>query len=305
MRERDRFKLRNRIGMVFQESALFDSLNVEDNVAYRLNEERVPSDESHKRVEEVLNFVELPESRSPSSPPSSPEACVAASPSPAPSSPEPDLILYDSPTGGLDPITSTTIVELVVKQRDVSHTTALLITHRLQDAFTLATNRWNDAENKMEPIPDGGIDDSTKFLVLNEGKDPLRRYYPGPRPLRRPLAQAVPLLSAFPFKKRHPEGRNRRTCGSRRCNSLPCYGAATTLVILSAAKNPRIALLLLKSTFYSNYKTALSPPMAYCYRRRNTPEFSMNLRPIHLAALALLLPTNRPRPGNPRELTAR
>ena len=60
MRETDRFKLRNRIGMVFQESALFDSLTVEDNVAYRLNEERVPQEESHKRVEEVLNFVALP-----------------------------------------------------------------------------------------------------------------------------------------------------------------------------------------------------------------------------------------------------
>ncbi len=81
----------------------------------------------------------------------------------------PDLILYDSPTGGLDPITSTTIVELVVKQRDVSHTTSLLITHRLQDAFTLATHCWNTEANKMALIPDGGIDDTTRFLVLNEG----------------------------------------------------------------------------------------------------------------------------------------
>ena len=81
----------------------------------------------------------------------------------------PDLILYDSPTGGLDPITSTTIIELVVKQRDVSGTTSLLITHRLQDAFTLATHRWNKDEEKMVLIPNGGIDDSTRFLVLNEG----------------------------------------------------------------------------------------------------------------------------------------
>src|SRR6202000_2509324 len=82
---------------------------------------------------------------------------------------KPDLILYDSPTGGLDPITSTTIIELVVKQRDVSHTTALLITHRLQDAFTLATNRFNTETGHLEPIPDGGIDERTRFLVLNEG----------------------------------------------------------------------------------------------------------------------------------------
>jgi len=82
----------------------------------------------------------------------------------------PELILYDSPTGGLDPITSTTIVELIIKQRDVSHTTSLLITHRLQDAFTLAMNRYNQVSGKMERIPNNGIDDRTKFLVLNEGK---------------------------------------------------------------------------------------------------------------------------------------
>jgi phospholipid/cholesterol/gamma-HCH transport system ATP-binding protein len=83
---------------------------------------------------------------------------------------KPDLILYDSPTGGLDPITSTTIIELVVKQRDVTHTTSLLITHRLQDAFTLATHRYNLEAGHMEKIPDNGIDDSTRFLVLHEGR---------------------------------------------------------------------------------------------------------------------------------------
>jgi phospholipid/cholesterol/gamma-HCH transport system ATP-binding protein len=85
----------------------------------------------------------------------------------------PDLILYDSPTGGLDPITSTTIIELVMKQRDVSHTTSLLVTHRLQDAFMLATHRFDTTTGGMKPLPkdgpDHGIDDSTKFLILNEG----------------------------------------------------------------------------------------------------------------------------------------
>ena len=155
MRETDRFKLRNRIGMVFQESALFDSLTVEDNVAYRLNEERVPHDESHKRVEEVLNFVALPTaiSKFPSELSGGMRRRVSIARAIIT---KPDLILYDSPTGGLDPITSTTIVELVVKQRDVSHTTSLLITHRLQDAFTLATHRFNVEADKMEPIPNGG-----------------------------------------------------------------------------------------------------------------------------------------------------
>ena len=169
MRETDLYKLRARIGMVFQESALFDSLSVEDNVAYRLHEENVPPEEAHNRVVESLKFVEL-------------EQAIAKFPSELSGGmrrrvsiaraiiSKPDLILYDSPTGGLDPITSTTIVELVVKQRDVSHTTSLLITHRLQDAFTLAMNHFDPEKGHMQPIPDGGIDPSTKFLVLNEGK---------------------------------------------------------------------------------------------------------------------------------------
>jgi phospholipid/cholesterol/gamma-HCH transport system ATP-binding protein len=169
MRETDLFKLRERIGMVFQESALFDSLSVEDNVAYRLHEDHVPEEEAHRRVIEALQFVEL-------------EQTIAKFPSELSGGmrrrvsiaraiiAKPDLILYDSPTGGLDPITSTTIVELVIKQRDVTKTTSLVITHRLQDAFLLARNRFNKQTGKIEPIPNGGIDDSTKFLVINEGQ---------------------------------------------------------------------------------------------------------------------------------------
>jgi phospholipid/cholesterol/gamma-HCH transport system ATP-binding protein len=169
MPEQELFKLRGKIGMVFQESALFDSLSVEDNVAYRLHEEQVPEKEAHERVIEALKFVEL-------------EQAVAKFPSELSGGmrrrvsiaraiiSRPDLILYDSPTGGLDPITSTTIIELVMKQRDVNHTTSLMITHRLQDAFTLAMNRFNPETGKMQPIPDGGVDEGTKFLVLNEGK---------------------------------------------------------------------------------------------------------------------------------------
>jgi phospholipid/cholesterol/gamma-HCH transport system ATP-binding protein len=169
MPEKDLYKLRARIGMVFQESALFDSLSVEDNVAYRLHEDRVPEDEAHKRVVEALQFVELEQAitKFPSELSGGMRRRVSIARAIISS---PDLILYDSPTGGLDPITSTTIIELVVKQRDVSHTTSLLITHRLQDAFVLARNRFNAQTGRMELIPNNGIDDSTKFLVLNEGK---------------------------------------------------------------------------------------------------------------------------------------
>ena len=173
LRRRELYALRARIGMVFQESALFDSLTVEENVAYRLHEERVPEAEAHARVVEALKFVEL-------------EAAIDKFPSELSGGmrrrvsiaraivSHPDLILYDSPTGGLDPITSTTIIELVMKQRDVWHTTSLVVTHRLQDAFILAANRFDPATNSMKPLPkdgpDHGIDEGMKFLLLNEGK---------------------------------------------------------------------------------------------------------------------------------------
>lgn len=169
MPEKELFKLRARIGMVFQESALFDSLPVEGNVAFRLHEDHVPEAEAHQRVVEALQFVELEQAIDKFPPEISGGMRRRVSIARAIIS-KPDLILYDSPTGGLDPITSTTIIELVVKQRDVSHTTSLLITHRLQDAFALARNRFNQTTGRMELIPDNGIDDSTKFLVLNEGR---------------------------------------------------------------------------------------------------------------------------------------
>jgi phospholipid/cholesterol/gamma-HCH transport system ATP-binding protein len=168
MTQKEMFEMRAHVGMVFQESALFDSLNVEDNVAYRLEEEHVDPKEIHERVLEALRFVELEHviDKFPSELSGGMRRRVSIARAIIS---RPDLILYDSPTGGLDPITSTTIIELVVKQRDVSHTTCLLITHRLQDAFTLATHRFNLQEKRMERIPDNGIDPGTKFLVLNEG----------------------------------------------------------------------------------------------------------------------------------------
>ena len=169
MREQELFKVRAQVGMVFQESALFDSLSVADNVAYRLHEEKMSDEEAHKKVEEALHFVDLDHAidKFPSELSGGMRRRVSIARAIITG---PDLILYDSPTGGLDPITSTTIIELVVKQRDVSHATSLVITHRLQDAFVIARNRYNQQENKMEEIPDGGINESTRFLVLNEGK---------------------------------------------------------------------------------------------------------------------------------------
>ncbi|QEE29317.1 ATP-binding cassette domain-containing protein [Terriglobus albidus] len=169
MRERELFQLRRRIGMVFQESALFDSINVEDNVAYRLNEEGVAPEEAHRRVVEALEFVELGHAieKFPSELSGGMRRRVSIARAIITG---PNLILYDSPTGGLDPITSTTIIALVAKQRDVSQTTSLLITHRLQDAFTLATHYYDQKEQRLEPLPAGELEENTKFLILNEGR---------------------------------------------------------------------------------------------------------------------------------------
>jgi phospholipid/cholesterol/gamma-HCH transport system ATP-binding protein len=169
MPEVDLFKLRAHIGMVFQESALFDSISVGDNVAYRLHEDHIPEEEVHSRVVEALQFVALENTYEKFPPELSGGMRRRVSIARAIIS-KPDLILYDSPTGGLDPITSTTIIDLVIKQRDATHTTSLVITHRLQDAFLLARNRFNSETGKVEQIPNDGIDDSTKFLVINEGK---------------------------------------------------------------------------------------------------------------------------------------
>src|SRR6266699_963876 len=171
MSEEALFELRRNIGIVFQESALFDSLTVRENVAFRLMEEGdVTEEEIERRVREALSFVEL-------------ERTVDMFPSELSGGmrrrvaiaraiiTQPEIILYDSPTGGLDPVTSTTIVELIVKQRDVYKTSSLLVTHRLQDAFIMATHSFDRKANKMVPLPEGArCEVPITFLILREGK---------------------------------------------------------------------------------------------------------------------------------------
>src|ERR1700743_939767 len=170
MTEEELFDLRSKVGMVFQESALFDSINVRDNVAFRLMEEHLPADEIEKRVREALSFVELEGAidRYPAELSGGMRRRVGIARAIITS---PEVILYDSPTGGLDPITSTTIVELVMKQRDVYKTSALLVSHRLQDGFTLASNYYDPATTHMsssDGMPSRDI--STSFMILREGK---------------------------------------------------------------------------------------------------------------------------------------
>jgi phospholipid/cholesterol/gamma-HCH transport system ATP-binding protein len=169
MSEEQLVPLRTRTGIVFQEGALFDSLTVRDNVAYQLIQELVPDNVIDTRVHEALTFVELDNTFSfyPVSLSGGMKRRVAIARALIH---QPELILYDSPTGGLDPVTSTTIIELVMKQRDVYRTPSILVTHRLQDAFTLCTHRFDAEQGRMVPLPKGQTDPNTTFLMLEEGR---------------------------------------------------------------------------------------------------------------------------------------
>jgi phospholipid/cholesterol/gamma-HCH transport system ATP-binding protein len=170
MSEEELFDLRSHLGIVFQESALFDSLTVRDNVAFRLMEEHLPEDEIEKRVREALSFVEMEEAidKLPSELSGGMRRRVGIARAIIT---HPEVLLYDSPTGGLDPITSTTIIELIMKQRDVYKTSALLVSHRLQDGFTLASHYYDPATNHMQPVDGKPMRDvHTSFMILREGK---------------------------------------------------------------------------------------------------------------------------------------
>jgi phospholipid/cholesterol/gamma-HCH transport system ATP-binding protein len=169
VREQELFPLRTRTGMVFQEGALFDSLTVRDNVAYLLIQQKVADEEIDVRVREALRFVGLEQTFSlyPGSLSGGMRRRVAIARALIH---HPQLLFYDSPTGGLDPVTSTTIIELIVKQRDVYRTPSLLVTHRLQDAFMMCSHRFESAEDRMIPLPASQFDPNTTFLMLDEGR---------------------------------------------------------------------------------------------------------------------------------------
>jgi phospholipid/cholesterol/gamma-HCH transport system ATP-binding protein len=171
MREEDLFGLRRKIGMVFQESALFDSLTVRENVAFRLlEEENVTEEEVERPVRESLSFVELENTVDmfPSELSGGMRRRVAIARAIIT---HPEVLFYDSPTGGLDPVTSTTIIQLIVKQRDVYKTSSLLVSHRLQDAFVMATHYFDRKANSMQPLPLGMRGEVPMgFLILKDSK---------------------------------------------------------------------------------------------------------------------------------------
>jgi phospholipid/cholesterol/gamma-HCH transport system ATP-binding protein len=166
------FEVRSRMGMQFQESALFDSLTIEENVAYALENQKsisCPPGQVYQRVAETLEFVELggtmekfPSELSGGMRRRAAIARAAVT--------EPPLMLYDSPTAGLDPITAQTIIALLIKERDLKHSTTLVVTYRYQDGNLIANFRYNPKQGNLEPASNGGARARTTFMVLREGR---------------------------------------------------------------------------------------------------------------------------------------
>jgi phospholipid/cholesterol/gamma-HCH transport system ATP-binding protein len=168
--ERELLQVRRQIGFVFQEGALFDSLTVGENVGYRLMEDRVDEEAIEGRVREVLRFVELEHTIDmlPSELSGGMQRRVAIARAVVN---RPPLVLYDSPTAGLDPITSQAILTLILRFRDVYGITAVMATQRLQDGFALANFHF-DPNTKMvrRDSSDGTAPSMTRFLVLRDGQ---------------------------------------------------------------------------------------------------------------------------------------
>jgi phospholipid/cholesterol/gamma-HCH transport system ATP-binding protein len=175
MKERELLAFRREIGFVFQEGALFDSIPVAENVAYRLREDKVGEEEIAARVQEVLQFIELEHTgeQLPSELSGGMRRRVSIARALIS---HPPIVLYDSPTAGLDPVTSQTIITLILRLRDVYGVTALLATQRLQDGFALANFHFDPETKRVVSNAQNGNTKAadtaarTRFLVYREGE---------------------------------------------------------------------------------------------------------------------------------------
>ena len=171
MSENEMMKVRDDLGMVFQEGALFDSLTVAENVGYKLYEETdMPLAEVRRRVEEVLGFVRLSEyiDSMPSELSGGQRRRVAIARAMAY---KPPTLLYDEATTGLDPITATTVDEEIIKLRDLENVSSIVVTHQLRDAFLVATHEAVREGEKIEIVSaDPKKCDEAEFIMLKDGR---------------------------------------------------------------------------------------------------------------------------------------
>lgn len=169
--EEQMMRVRQKIGMVFQEGALFDSLSVYDNVSYRLREQRVPEAEIEPIVRRMLRFVDLDDaiSKMPNELSGGMRRRVGIARALVGS---PKIILYDEPTAGLDPITARTICELALKLRDLEEVSSIFVTHRLQDIEVLSSEyvvRDDQGDLIFEQEGNKLCLINTRFIMLKDG----------------------------------------------------------------------------------------------------------------------------------------
>jgi phospholipid/cholesterol/gamma-HCH transport system ATP-binding protein len=169
--EQEMMKVRDDLGMIFQEGALFDSLTVRENVGYKLYEETsMPIEEVDRRVEEVLGFIGLHEyiDRMPSELSGGQRRRVAIARAMAF---KPSILLYDEATTGLDPITATTVDDEIVKLRDLEGVSSILVTHQLRDAFYIATHMAvRDPKGEVRVVPATPAKErQAEFIMLKDG----------------------------------------------------------------------------------------------------------------------------------------
>jgi phospholipid/cholesterol/gamma-HCH transport system ATP-binding protein len=179
LEERQLFDIRSQVGVLFQEGGLFDSITVAENVAYPLVNRRVntiPMAEIDAKVEEALRFVELSHTleKFPAELSGGMRRRVGIARAVVS---EPPLVLYDSPTAGLDPITANTIMALIAKERDSKNSASLIVTQRYQDGQLMANFRYNRTHGQLEPVfedragnQDGSNPTRTIFMVMKEGR---------------------------------------------------------------------------------------------------------------------------------------
>ena len=179
LKESQLFHLRSGVGVLFQEGGLFDSVTVEENVAYPLlnrTEHAASFEEVEGKVREALRFVELEQTMEqyPSELSGGMRRRVGIARAVVS---EPPLVLYDSPTAGLDPITANTIMALIAKERDSKETANLIVTQRYQDGQLMANFRYNRSSGHLEPASSNGASGGngsnpthTVFMVMKDGR---------------------------------------------------------------------------------------------------------------------------------------